>query len=159
LSTFALLQSDDRARGAREDLNMAAAKTTRNDASVRDFLGGIKNPKKRSDALAIVKLLKGITKKQPRMWGTSIVGFDQYHYKYDSGREGDMCMVGFSPRSDSLTLYINPGFERYAALMKRLGKHRTGQSCLHIRKLEDVDVKVLKELVTESYRAMKKKYA
>jgi hypothetical protein len=134
-------------------------KTQQNNVSVGEFLGRIANPKKRQDAVAIVKMIKAVTGKAPRMWGSSIVGFDRYHYQYDSGREGEMCMVGFSPRSDSLTLYISPGFDQYEGLMKKLGKYKTGQSCLHIRKLEDVDLKVLKQLVTESYRYMKKKYA
>lgn len=92
------------------------------------------------------------------MWGPTIVGFDQYHYKYASGHEGDICMTGFSPRSGSLVVYIGEGLTRYKDLLKKLGKHRTGVGCLYINKLEDVDVAVLRELVTRSYRDMKQKY-
>ena len=92
------------------------------------------------------------------MWGPSIVGFGSYHYKYESGREGDMCITGFSPRKQNLTIYILPGFKRYSELMKKLGKYKTGKSCLYINKLEDVDMKVLKELISEDVKYMKKKY-
>ena len=102
--------------------------------------------------------MKQITKEEPIMWGPSIVGFGSYHYKYESGREGDMCITGFSPRKQNLTIYILPGFKRYSELMKKLGKHKTGSSCLYINKLEDVDLKVLKQLITESVKYMKKKY-
>jgi hypothetical protein len=137
---------------------MAEMKTKANDASVSDFLNGIANDVRRRDALAVLGMMKSVTRKQPRMWGPSIVGFDRYHYKYASGHEGDMCMIGFSPRAQALVLYIMPGFERYAPLMKKLGKHSTGKGCLYIRKLEDVDTGVLRELVTNAYRYMKENY-
>lgn len=89
------------------------------------------------------------------MWGTSIVGFGSYHYKYDSGREGDMPVTGFAPRKQSLTLYIMPGFDAYEDLLSKLGKHKTGKSCLYINKLADVDMDVLRELVKQSVEAMK----
>jgi hypothetical protein len=95
--------------------------------------------------------MKSVTGKPPRMWGPSIVGFDQYHYKYESGREGDMCMIGFSPRSQALTMYLMPPLTRYDSLMKKLGKFKTSQGCLYIKKLEDVDLRVLKETVAEAY--------
>jgi hypothetical protein len=101
--------------------------------------------------------MKKITKEEPKMWGPSIIGFGSYHYKYASGREGDFFLTGFSPRKQSLTLYIISGFKRYDELMKKLGKHKTGSSCLYINKLEDVDMKVLKTLITESVKYMKKK--
>ena len=103
-------------------------------------------------------MMKQITKENPIMWGPSIVGFGSYHYKYESGREGDMCITGFSPRKQSLTIYIMPGFDGYDKLMKKLGKYKTGKSCLYINKLEDVDLKVLKELISEDVKNMKKKY-
>lgn len=137
---------------------MADLKTKVNDASVEDFLNGIENAKRRDDAFAVLKIMKSVTRKKPKMWGPSIVGFDQYHYKYESGREGDMPMTAFSPRSQALTLYISPGFARHAALMKKLGKHTTSKSCLYIKKLEDVDMDALKELVAECYRYMKETY-
>ncbi|RPI72272.1 MAG: DUF1801 domain-containing protein [Ignavibacteriales bacterium] len=92
------------------------------------------------------------------MWGPSIIGFGDYHYKYESGREGDFFITGFSPRKQNLTLYIMPGFKRYEELMQNLGKFKTGQSCLYIKKLEDVDLKVLKELIADSVKYMKEKY-
>jgi hypothetical protein len=91
------------------------------------------------------------------MWGSTIVGFDEYHYKYSTGREGVMCLTGFSPRKQNLTLYIMPGFTKYKALLAKLGKHTTGKSCLYIKRLADVDLKVLEELVTKSVRYMKSK--
>ena len=137
---------------------MAEMKTKVNRASVEGFLDGVGNDKRRADAFAIVKMMKSATRTQPKMWGPSIIGFGQYHYKYDSGREGDMCMIGFSPRSQALTMYIDPDFPAYEPLMKKLGKHTKGHSCLYIKKLEDVDMDVLKQLVTESYRSMKKRH-
>lgn len=92
------------------------------------------------------------------MWGPSIVGFGEYHYKYESGREGDFLITGFSPRKSALTIYIMPGFTRYEALMEKLGKHRTGKSCLYINRLDDVDLSVLEELVTRSVEYMTEKY-
>ena len=134
-------------------------KTRERTASVTRFLTGVKNARRREDAQDVLAMMKAVTRIQPKMWGPSIVGFGRYHYCYESGREGDMPMVGFSPRSASLVLYIMPGFERYDALMKRLGKHSTGRSCLYINKLDDVDTTVLRKLITEAYRYMKKKYA
>ena len=101
--------------------------------------------------------MKSVTRRKPKIWGSSIVGFGSYHYKYESSREGDMLMTGFSPRSKNLVVYVMPGFERYSSLMKKLGKHKTGKSCLYFKKLEDVDTKVLKELVSKSYGHMKEK--
>lgn len=137
---------------------MAELKTKPNDASVEDFLKSIKDKKKREDSFAILELMKEITKAAPKMWGPSIVGFGNYHYKYESGRESDMFLVGFSPRKQSLTIYIMPGFDRYQELMNKLGKYKTGKACLYIRKLEDVDVPTLKELVRQSVDYLQNKY-
>src|SRR5688572_13360964 len=131
-------------------------KTKVNDASVTDFLNSVTDEQKRKDSLAILKIMKQMTKEEPKMWGASIVGFGSYHYKGASGREGDWMQIGFSPRKQNLTLYIIPGFERYQGLMKKLGKYSTGKSCLYIKKLSDVDMDVLKELMTESLKVMKK---
>ena len=136
----------------------AENKTRETRASVSAFLAAVKNAKRREDAQTLLKLMKSVTRKQPKMWGPSIVGFDSYHYVYDSGREGDMPMIGFSPRSASLVLYIMPGFKKYESLMKKLGTYKTGTSCLYINKLEDVDLNVLKELIVEDYKYMKAKY-
>jgi hypothetical protein len=135
---------------------MAELKTKVNDASVTDFLNTVEDEEKRKDCFEVVKIMRQATKAEPKMWGTSIVGFGSYHYKYASGQEGDWMMVGFSPRKQNLTLYIMPGFERYKALLGKLGKHSTGKSCLYVKRLKDVDTKVLKELVNESVKAMKK---
>lgn len=134
---------------------MAELKTQRNDASVTEFLHAIEHEQKRNDAFAILDLMQEVTGAEPQMWGSSIVGFGSYRYKYASGREGDWMMVGFSPRKQNLTLYIMPGFEHYEELMGKLGKHKTGKSCLYINKLADVDQDVLKELVTQSVAHMK----
>jgi len=136
---------------------MAELKTKLNDASVTDFLNAIEDEEKRKDCFEIVKIMKQASKAEPRMWGPSIVGFGSYHYKYASGREADWMLVGFSPRKQNLTLYIMPGFARYGELLKKLGKYSTGSSCLYIKRLGDVDRKVLKELVSESVKVMKKK--
>ena len=137
---------------------MAELKTKPNDASVEDFLKSVQDEKKRKDGFAFLKLMKEITKTSPKMWGPSIVGFGNYHYKYESGREGDMFLVGFSPRKQSLTIYIMPGFDRYEELMSKLGKYKTGKACLYIKKLEDVDVATLRELVRQSVDYLQNKY-
>lgn len=136
----------------------AQNKTTETEASVEDFLNALTDEKKKTDAFKILRIMKAITKKPAKMWGTSIIGFDVYHYKYESGREGDFMKVGFSPRAQNLTLYIMPGFDRYEELLKSLGKYKTGKSCLYIKKLEDIDEQVLKTLIAESFEYMTKKY-
>lgn len=136
----------------------AKNKTTENDASVEDFLAAVKDEQKKADCIELKSMMERITSSPAKMWGSSIVGFDQYHYKYDSGREGDFMKVGFSPRAQNVTVYIMPGFERYAELMANLGKHKTGKSCLYIKKLDDVDRDILEELVQGSYDYMTNKY-
>jgi len=137
---------------------MSGNKTIPTSQSVDDFIASISDDQKRQDCIALQHLMRQITKEKPVMWGTSIVGFGQYHYKYDSGREGDMLMTGFSPRSQNISIYIIAGFKRYEALMKTLGKHKTGKSCLYVKRLSDVDTAVLKELVTASFNHIKEKY-
>jgi hypothetical protein len=129
---------------------LADNKTRPTDASVREFLDGVENETRRADAKQLLEMMREVTGEEPRMWGPSIVGFGSYRYRYESGREGDWFPVGFSPRKSSLVVYIMSGFPRHAELMERLGKHRTGKSCLYINKLEDVDVNVLRELVRRS---------
>ena len=135
---------------------MAELKTKLNDASVTDFLNGIKEEEKRADSFEILKLMQQVTKQEPKMWGTSIVGFGNTHLKYESGRELDWFVMGFSPRKQNLTLYGLGGFNLHTDLLKKLGKHKTGVGCLYINKLKDVDVKVLKELIKQSVKAAKK---
>lgn len=138
---------------------MAELKTKLNKASVEKFLNSVKDGQKRQDSFKILEMMKKITKEEPKMWGPSIVGFGKYHYKYASGHEGDMCIAGFSPRKEALTIYILPGFEKYDSLMKKLGKFTTGKSCLYIKRLEDVDTKVLEKLILSSVNYMKEKYS
>jgi hypothetical protein len=133
----------------------AELKTQVNDASVTEFLNSVADEKKRKDCFEILKLMKQVTKEEPKMWGSSIVGFGSYHYKGKSGREGDWMLTGFSPRKQNLTLYLMGGFDTHADLLKRLGKFTTGAGCLYIKSLADVDRKVLKELVQASVRRMK----
>ena len=123
---------------------MVELKTKASNASVSAFLQSVDGEQKRRDARDILALMKEVTGKRPRMWGTGIVGFGSYHYKYQSGREGDWPVTGFSPRKQNLAVYIMPGFSRYSSLMNRLGKHKTGKSCLYLRRLGDVDQKVLR---------------
>lgn len=129
---------------------MAELKTQKNDASVEAFLNGVENQKRREDAFVILDLMKKITRSEPNMWGSSIIGFGSYHYKYASGREGDWFSVGFSPRKQSMSLYIMSGFKRYDEILSKLGKYKTGKSCLYINKLEDIDMNVLEQLISAS---------
>jgi hypothetical protein len=135
---------------------MAELKTKLNDASITDFLNGIKDEEKRADSFEILKLFQQVTKQEPKMWGSSIIGFGNRHLKYASGRELDWFITGFSPRKQNLTLYVLGSFNTHPDLLKKLGKHKTGAGCLYINKLKDVDVKVLKELIKESVKAAKK---
>ena len=133
-------------------------KTVENEGSVSEFLSSVADDKRREDAMTVDEMMSTITGEEPKMWGTSIVGFGKYHYKYESGRKGDFMKVGYSPRILNLTIYIMTGFDRYDELMSQLGKHKTGKSCLYIKKLEDVDQDVLYELISLSFAHMTKKY-
>lgn len=132
---------------------MAELKTKITDASVDQFINNIEDEEKRKDCMEILKMMKQATKAEPKMWGTSIVGFGDTHYKYASGREGDWFITGFSPRKQNLTLYVMGSFTAQGDLLKKLGKHSTGVGCLYIKKLKDVDTKVLKELIEKSVKA------
>lgn len=134
---------------------MAELKTKKTEASVDDFLNGVKDEATKKDCLEIVKLMKQATKADPKMWGSSIVGFGTQHLKYASGRELDWMVIGFSPRKQNLTLYIPGSLESYAELLKKLGKHTTGKGCLYVKSLKDVDAKVLKELIQRSVKETK----
>jgi len=129
---------------------MAELKTKPNEQSVTDFLQAVQEERKRKDSFAILELMKEVTGQDPKMWGDSMIGFGTHHYKYASGREGDWFVTGFSPRKQNLTLYIMSGFDEYDALMKKLGKYKTGKACLYINKLEDVDMAVMRELIQKS---------
>jgi hypothetical protein len=137
---------------------MAELKTRPNDSSVEAFLDGITDERQRSDSRALCQLMREATALEPRMWGDSIVGFGSYHYCYGSGREGEWFLTGFSPRKQNLTVYIMAGFDDYPELMARLGKVKTGKSCLYLKRLSDVDAKVLEKLIAASVKDMKKRY-
>ena len=129
---------------------MAELKTKQNDQSVTDFLKAVPDERKRDDSFAILDMMKEITGQEPKMWGDSIIGFGNYHYKYATGREGDWFVTGFSPRKQNLTLYIMSGFDKYDELLTKLGKYKTGKACLYINKLADVEISVIKELIQKS---------
>ncbi len=129
---------------------MSQLKTAPNNASVKAFIDSIEDERKRADSRELLKIMREITGKKPKMWGDSMVGFGSYHYKYASGREGDWFVVGFSPRKQALTLYIMAGFRRFDELLGRLGKFKHGKSCLYVKKLDDVDREVLRELISAS---------
>jgi hypothetical protein len=136
---------------------MAELKTKRTSASVDDFIGGIENESTRKDCYALLALMKKATKAAPRMWGPSIVGFGDYHYKYESGREADWFQVGFSPRKQNLALYLMTGLGRHDALLRKLGKYTTGKSCLYVKRLADIDPDVLGETIAASLAELRKK--
>lgn len=138
---------------------MAELKTKKTDESVIDFLNTVDDEKKRKDAFVILHMMKDATALEPKMWGSAIIGFGTYHYKYESGHEGDMCMIGFSPRKQNLTLYLMMGEQKIQELLKELGKHTTGKSCLYIKKLEDVNKAVLRQLIKISFGAAMKTLA
>jgi hypothetical protein len=133
----------------------AEVKTKVNAASVEGFLNSVGDEQARKDCFEVLKMMKEVTQEEPKMWGASIVGFGSYHYQGASGREGDWMLTGFSPRKQNLTLYLNHGFEVHEDQLKKLGKYKTGMGCLYVKKLEDVDKTVLKELLTESVKRMK----
>ena len=133
---------------------MAELKTQKNDASVEAFLNTVADERKRRDCFTLVELMRKATGAEPAMWGDSIVGFGEYHYTYASGRASDWFLTGFAPRKQNLTLYIMAGFDEYEELLGKLGKHSTGKSCLYIKRLDDVDMPVLRELVQLSVEHM-----
>ena len=137
---------------------MAELKTGKNNASVSVFLNSIEDAQKRADAKKVAAMMRKATASNPKMWGTSIVGYGSYHYKYASGREGDWMLIGFSPRKQNLTLYIMAGFSQFDALLVKLGKYKTGKSCLYVKQLADIDLKVLESLIIRSIKYMRSKY-
>lgn len=137
---------------------MAENKTQFNDAGVQEFLETVPDARKRRDCYVILEMMREITGEEPQMYGASIVGFGRYHYKYESGRQGDAPLTGFSPRKQNLTLYIMAGFDNYDDLRARLGKHKVSVSCLYINKLDDVDQAVLREMVSRSVADMRALY-
>ncbi len=137
---------------------MSSNKTIPTKQSVSDFLNGIEGVEKKADAYKLLEMMESITGEKPVMWGPSIIGFGSYHYKYDSGREGDMLLTGFSPRTQNFSLYVGAGSPAVKPLLKKLGKHSTGKSCLYIKRLSDIDEEVLKEIIESSHKYYKEKY-
>ena len=137
---------------------MAEQKTKPTKVSVDKYLNTIENETKRKDSFELLEVMKKISKEDPKMWGPSIIGFGSYHYKYESGHEGDCCRIGFSPRKDSFSLYLFPYLVQKSELMKTLGKYKAGKGCLYIKKLEDIDKSVLKALIKESLSQINKRY-
>ena len=135
---------------------MAELKTKLNNRSVERFLNSVPDKQKRQDCFTLLKLMQQVTRAEPKMWGSSIVGFGSYHYAYASGREGDWFVAGFSPRKQNLTLYIMAGFEQYDTLLQKLGKHKTGKACLYINRLDDIHLPTLKKLIQHSVKHMTK---
>jgi hypothetical protein len=135
-----------------------APKTYPTDASVLAFLERVPDPAMRADCVALNALLSQVTAAPPRMWGASIVGFGQYRYRYSSGHEGDWPVCGYSPRKQNLTVYVMAGFERFPELMRRLGRYKTGKSCLYLDRLSDIDTGVLRELVAASNEQLRRMY-
>jgi hypothetical protein len=133
---------------------MGEPKTKRNNMSVTAFLESVPDPRRRADAEAVCALIAEVTGAPPQMWGTSIVGFGTYHYRYATGREGDWPPVGLSPRKQSLTIYLSAGFDSVADQLARLGPHTTGKSCLYVKRLADVDQQVLRDLVGDAFRRL-----
>lgn len=134
---------------------MADNKTKPTKSSVSAFIDAITDPTQRADARALVKMMQSAASEKPKMWGPSIIGFGSYHYKYASGREGDMPLIGFSPRKAATVLYNMTGFSGSEALLAKLGKHTRGKGCLYIKKLADVDQQVLEALAVKSVAAMR----
>jgi Domain of unknown function (DU1801) len=133
-------------------------KTKPTTVSVSEFIDGVADERQRADAHKIAAMMERLSGHKPKMWGPSIIGFGSYHYKYDSGREGDMCRIGFSPRKGNTVLYLVDGFLGHSELMAKLGKHKIGKSCLYIKRLSDVDEAVLEQLCVELLKWMAQKY-
>jgi len=132
--------------------------TTETTASVSDFIDTVDNETKRDDSRELVSIITAVTGLEAKMWGPAIVGFGSYHYKYESGREGDAPLVGFSPRANAISLYLAANFPRKEELLPKLGKHKASVACIYIKKLADVDVEILKEMVTESVKYISEVY-
>lgn len=138
---------------------MAENKTKATDVSVESYLSAIEDDTRRTDCETLARLMTKATQEQPTMWGTSIVGFGSYHYKYDSGREGDSPLIGYSSRKGDITLYLESSFPGYEEFLSKLGKHKTGKGCLYIRQLSDVDQNVLEQLIANSVAERKRHHA
>ena len=137
---------------------MAETKTKPTKESVAAYLSKISNDDRRKDCKALIEMMKTVTGQQPKLWGPGIVGFGRYHYTYESGHEGDTCLVGFSSRKTDISIYLFPVFPQKETLLKKLGKHKMGKGCLYIRKLDDVDTGVLGKMVVASISEIRRRY-
>jgi hypothetical protein len=138
-------------------MSKAKQKTTETSNSVQDFVAALPEEQRQKDCLAIIDIMKNTTGFEPRMWGPGIIGFGSYHYKYESGHEGDAALVAFSPRKTEFALYI-ANFDGKEDLLKKLGKHKTAKACVYIKKVEDINIEILKKLITGSVKFYKAKY-
>lgn len=136
---------------------MAELKTRVNQADVTKFINSVADERQRADCIALVEVMRSVTKQEPKMWGAGMVGFGSYHYVYASGHEGDWFWTGFAPRKGEITIHIMAGFDAFPDLMKQLGKYKIGKSCLYVKKLEDVHMPTLKKLIRESVKHISKK--
>ena len=137
---------------------MAELKTKQTDASVEAYLNAIEDAGRRDDCRAIAAVMRRVTRHEPKMWGTSIVGFGSYHYRYASGHEGDACLAGFSSRKAEISLYLMPGLQAKETLLAALGKHKAGKGCVYVKRLSDIDVGVLERLIRESVAELRRRY-
>lgn len=137
---------------------MAELKTKQNNLSVAEFIKGVEDPVVRKNCEALKKLMSRLTGKRAKMWGTSIVGFGKYAYNYNSGHSGEFFVTGFSPRKQNLTIYIMPGFKKYDAQLKKIGKHKLGKSCLYVKNLDQVDMEALESMIRDSIKRMTEMY-
>jgi len=133
-------------------------KTIANKLSVKAFIDGVEDTHKRKDCRTLMKVMSRLTGKRAKMWGTTIVGYGSYHYRYASGREGDFFLMGFSPRKQALTIYVVAGFSHFPQLMRQLGKYKTGKSCLYVKRLDDIDTDVLERLLEQSQDYLRRTY-
>src|SRR5690606_34506775 len=139
-------------------MGQARNKTVETTDSVADYIGSIADEAKRNDRLRLSEIMEAETGHPPRMWGDSIVGFGSYHYRYDSGHEGDAPLVGFSPRKNELSIYLMSAFDRRAEMLANLGRHKSGKACIYIKKLTDVDERILRKLIAESVKWIRERY-
>jgi hypothetical protein len=139
-------------------MTQAKLKTIPTDKSVVDFINATNDPQKIADSFTLIEIMSKLTGKQPKMWGPSIIGFGSYHYKYESGREGDSSVTGFSPRKGSLVIYIMPGYQNLDKELSKLGKHTIGKSCLYLKKLDDINLEILEKIISHGIDYMKKNY-
>jgi hypothetical protein len=137
---------------------MAKNKTTETTYNVTHFINTVEDERKRNDAFELLKIIQEVTRFEPKMWGTAIIGFGSYHYKYASGHEGDAPLVGFSPRKDAISVYLYSSFENKDILLSKFGKYKAGKGCIYIKKLADIDLEILKQMISTSVNELQKLY-